>query len=119
MVVGTGNKSELSIGYFTKYGDGGTDILPIGDLLKSQVCELAKTLKVPNLIIEKSPSADLWTGQTDEDEMGITYKELDSILSALCSRNKAKPVKTKLNQVKKMIKNSEHKRQTPGICKIK
>lgn len=118
MVTGTGNKSELSVGYFTKYGDGGTDILPLGDLLKKEVYELGKVLKIPKRIIEKSPSADLWAGQTDEDEMGITYQELDSILAAICRKRKIKAGKSKLNKVKKMIKNSEHKRNTPEVCKI-
>ena len=72
-VAGTGNRSELTIGYFTKYGDGGVDLLPIGNLLKSEVRALAHELGVPKPIIEKPPSAGLWLGQTDEDEMGFTY----------------------------------------------
>jgi len=77
IVAGTGNKSELTIGYFTKYGDGGVDILPIGDLYKSEVRTLAKYLKVPEEIITKPPTAGLWTGQTDEGEIGMTYDELE------------------------------------------
>ncbi len=77
IVAGTGNKSELSIGYFTKYGDGGVDILPLGDLYKSEVRGLAKYLKVPEEIITKPPTAGLWTGQTDEGEIGMTYDELE------------------------------------------
>lgn len=77
IVAGTGNKSELSIGYFTKYGDGGVDILPIGDLYKSEVRKLAKYLKVPKEILTKPPTAGLWDGQTDEDEIGMTYDELE------------------------------------------
>jgi len=80
LVAGTGNKSELTVGYFTKYGDGGVDILPIGRLLKCQVYKLAKELSIPDEIILKTPTAGLWPGQTDEGEMGITYKELDKIL---------------------------------------
>ncbi len=118
LVAGTGNKSELLVGYFTKYGDGGTDILPIGDLLKSQVRKLAKALDVPRQIIEKSPSADLWPKQTDEGEMGIMYDELDLILSALSKEKKVKVSKTKLDKVKRMMHNSEHKRRTPEICKL-
>ncbi len=83
LVVGTGNKSELMMGYFTKYGDGGVDILPLGGLLKREVRELARELGVPPQIIAKPPSAGLWAGQTDEGELGITYNELDEILSAL------------------------------------
>lgn len=80
LVCGTGNKSELFMGYFTKYGDGGVDILPLGDLTKTQVRQLAKELGIPQEIIDKTPSAGLWEGQTDELEMGITYKQLDEII---------------------------------------
>jgi len=79
-VIGSGNRSELVLGYFTKYGDGGVDFLPIGGLVKQQVFELAEFLGLPRLIIEKPPSAGLWPGQTDEAEMGFTYKELDRFL---------------------------------------
>lgn len=82
LVAGTGNRSELSIGYFTKYGDGGVDLLPIGRLLKSEVRELARELGVPAPIIEKAPSAGLWLGQTDEAEMGFSYAELEKYLTA-------------------------------------
>jgi len=82
-VVGTGNKSEAVMGYCTKYGDGGVDILPLAALLKSQVRELAQELGVPEVIIEKPPSAGLWLGQTDEEEMGIRYAELDKIIVGL------------------------------------
>jgi len=80
LVVGTGNKTERMVGYFTKYGDGGVDILPLGDLYKYQVYDLACELGVPETIIQKAPSAGLYEGQTDEAELGITYKELDAIL---------------------------------------
>jgi len=82
LVVGTGNKSELTMGYFTKYGDGGVDILPLGDLTKTEVYKLAKVLNIPQRIIKKPPSAGLWPGQTDEEEMGIKYKLLDKIIDA-------------------------------------
>src|SRR6476646_10036791 len=72
LVVGTGNRSELMIGYFTKYGDGAVDLLPLGRLLKSEVRELAVDLEVPQSIIDKAPSAGLWDGQTDEEEMGFS-----------------------------------------------
>lgn len=81
LVVGTGNRSELTIGYFTKYGDGGVDLLPIGHLVKSQVRALARELDVPAQIIEKPPSAGLWLGQTDEAEMGFTYADLERYLN--------------------------------------
>jgi NAD+ synthase len=77
LVVGTTNLSELTVGYFTKYGDGGSDILPLAGLVKWQVRELASYLGVPRHIIEKAPTAGLWSGQTDEGEMGISYAELD------------------------------------------
>ena len=80
LVAGASNRSELAIGYFTKYGDGGVDIMPLGSLVKAQVVELAKYLGVPAPIIEKPPSAGLWQGQTDEAEMGFSYRELDDYL---------------------------------------
>jgi len=83
LVVGTGNKSELAIGYFTKYGDGAVDILPLGDLLKTELRALAEVLGIPRMIIEKPPSAGLWEGQTDEGELGVRYADLDRIIIAL------------------------------------
>lgn len=80
LVVGTGNRSELSVGYFTKYGDGGVDLLPLGHLVKHEVRELAAHLGVPHSIIEKAPSAGIWRGQTDEGELGLSYEDLDRYL---------------------------------------
>jgi NAD+ synthase len=80
LVAGSGNRSELAVGYFTKYGDGGVDILPLGRLVKSHVRELARFLDIPQPIIDKPPSAGLWEGQTDEDELGFGYAELDRFL---------------------------------------
>jgi NAD+ synthase len=80
LVVGTGNRAELTMGYFTKYGDGGTDILPLGRLAKCQVRVMAEALGVPKEIIDRPPTAGLWPGQTDEGEMGITYEEIDRYL---------------------------------------
>lgn len=77
LVVGTDNWSELKTGYFTKYGDGGIDIAPLGRLVKTEVRHLARQLEIPEKIIEKKPSAGLWQGQTDEGEMGFSYQELD------------------------------------------
>ena len=116
LVCGTGNKSELMVGYFTKHGDGATDILPIGNLLKKQVRALARELGIPENIITKKPSAGLWPGQTDEGEMGITYPELDDILERIGKNKKQVLPKAKVNKVKEMIKRSEHKRQGPRIC---
>ncbi len=80
LVVGTDNWSELKIGYFTKHGDGGIDLAPLGSLVKHEVKKLAEVLEIPNEIIEKKPSAGLWDGQTDESEMGFSYQELDQYI---------------------------------------
>lgn len=115
LVCGTGNKSELMIGYFTKYGDGGVDLLPLGDLFKTEVKKLAKRLDIPQKIIDKTPTAGLWAGQTDEGELGITYEELDEILDSLKKKKKSKRGKEKVEWVKKLIVSSEHKRSLPSI----
>ncbi len=88
MVVGTGNKTELLLGYFTKYGDGGVDIEPIGGLYKTQVRGLSRYIGVPARIIEKTPTAGLWPGQTDEGELGVTYEVADEILAMLVDEKK-------------------------------
>ena len=108
LVVGTGNKSELMIGYFTKYGDGGADILPLGNLLKSQVRELAEYLGISKKIIDKPPSAGLWEGQTDEKEIGISYEQLDKYLRTGKLNNKIIEKK-----IQDKITKSAHKRTTP------
>jgi len=110
LVVGSENKSELTVGYFTKYGDGGADLWPIANLVKSQVRELALYLGIPRKIIEKAPTAGLWSGQTDEQEMGVTYEELDKYILTghLDSREKEARIKV-------MHKKSEHKRRLPKI----
>lgn len=109
LVAGTGNRSELAVGYFTKYGDGGVDILPLGNLVKGQVRELAAYLGVPQEIITKPPSAGLWESQTDEGEMGLTYADLDRYLLT----GEASPqVKEK---VEAMCASSAHKRRLPPV----
>jgi NAD+ synthase len=118
LVCGTGNKSEIMVGYFTKHGDGATDILPIGDLTKTQVRALAKELGIPKKVINKPPTAGLWPGQTDEGELGITYSELDDILGRLENKKRQITSMAKVNKVKGMIKRSRHKRQGPKICYI-
>jgi len=118
LVCGTGNKSEIMIGYFTKHGDGAVDILPIGDLTKTEVRILARELRIPSQVINKPPTAGLWAGQTDEGEMGITYPELDDILGRLEKKKKHILSSEKVNKVKVMIERSEHKRQGPRICPI-
>ena len=106
MVVGTGNRSELSIGYFTKYGDGGVDLLPIGNLLKSEVRAAARALGVPDPVIEKAPSAGLWLGQTDEAEMGFTYAELEDYLTK--GPQTVSPALAM--RIDRLMRSSEHKR---------
>jgi len=125
LVCGTSNKSELLIGYFTKYGDGGADIQPIGDLYKTQVLKLAHYLEIPEEIISKPPTAGLWFGQTDEKEIGISYNILDQILYGLELKlplsKIAESIPTTMENVRK-IKNlrikTQHKRRTPLIPKI-
>ncbi|MBU2633748.1 MAG: NAD+ synthase [Nanoarchaeota archaeon] len=119
LVVGTDNKSEEMIGYFTKYGDGGVDISPIVNLYKKDVRELAEFLEIPKNIITKKPSAGLWDGQTDEDEMGMSYEELDEILEELEQNNNFESFKEdNVRKVKEMISKSEHKRRIPFGCKL-
>jgi NAD+ synthase len=112
LVMGTGNRSEIEVGYYSKYGDGGVDLEPIGDLLKEEVRELAEYLGVPREIIEKKPSAGLWEDQSDEDEMGFTYRELDSFLRG----EKVNPALE--GRIKEMQRRSEHKRVMPPVFKI-
>ena len=81
LVLGTGNRSEAAVGYFTKYGDGAVDCHPIGNLYKAQVRQLARHVGVPDDLVEKTPTAELWADQTDEDELGIDYDTLDAILA--------------------------------------
>ena len=116
LVCGTGNKSELMVGYFTKFGDGGVDILPLADLFKAQVRQLAGELGIHKRIIDKPPSGGLWPGQTDEGEMGISYRELDEILQRLETKQSQALAQKKVNKVKQMIRCSAHKRQGPRIC---
>jgi NAD+ synthase len=113
LVVGTGNKCELKVGYFTKYGDGGVDILPLGDLLKSEVKSLAKLVGVPDHIIKKVPSAGLWASQTDEGEMGITYAELEDFLSKY--EKGETPEGEKAEKIKNMMERAKHKLSLPEI----
>ena len=93
LVIGTDNWSELKVGYFTKHGDGGVDIAPLGRLVKTEVRELAGHLGIPEKIINKPPSAGLWEGQTDEAEMGISYEVLDNyILTGKASQEKQEKI---------------------------
>ena len=113
LVAGTDNKTESFTGYFTKYGDGGVDILPISHLLKRQVRAMARELGVPEEIITKPPSAGLWEGQTDEGEMGITYEELDTIIAGIESGKTEGLDPALVEKAKRMHASSEHKRRLP------
>ncbi len=115
LVAGTGNRSELMIGYFTKYGDGGVDLLPIGSLLKSDVRDLAAEIGVPQRIIDRAPSAGLWAGQTDEQEMGLTYEDLDVALAAIDGGDTTGIAPDILRRVEQMISASAHKRALAPI----
>ena len=118
LVVGTSNKTETMIGYFTKWGDNACDIRPIADLYKFQIYELARELAVPEEVIGKAPTADLWDGQTDENEIGMTYEELDSILQALESGELAKLNPDRVERVRMMISASVHKRAPVPYFKV-
>jgi NAD+ synthase len=109
LVVGSGNRSELTVGYFTKHGDSGVDILPLGNLVKRQVRELAGFLGVPQPIIDKPPSAGLWEGQTDEADLGFTYEQLDTFI--LTGEADA-AVRRKIES---MISGCSHKTRTPPL----
>ncbi|WP_457742809.1 NAD+ synthase [Thermococcus sp.] len=121
LVLGTSNRSEFLTGYFTKWGDGASDYAPLINLYKTEVWEVAKLLGVPERIIEKKPTAGLWEGQTDEDELGISYRLLDEILWRLVDLGKPKekiaeelgvPIE-RVEYVENLVKKSEHKRRLP------
>ncbi len=124
LVAGTGNRSELLTGYFTKYGDGGCDFLPIGGLYKTQVRALASFIGLPKNLVHKVPTAGLWPGQTDEGELGITYDKLDMVLHYSFDRkfNQFKTAKlagVSANKVKEVLarcRKSRHKLEMPQVC---
>lgn len=125
IVIGTGDRSELLIGYFSKYGDGGVDILPIGGLYKSQVKEMAKYLRIPKRIIKKKSSPNLWKDHLAEREIGYSYEIIDPILyllfdKKLSSNEVSRIVENKhaVDKILEMNKKSYHKRETPRICNI-
>ncbi len=125
MVLGTGNKSELLTGYFTKWGDGAADLAPIGDLYKSQIRKLAGKIGIPEKIMERVPSGDLWDGQTDEAELGIEYEILDRILLGIELGmgdgdivRSAKVTGEQVDHVRNLVKSSVHKRRLGLIPKL-
>ena len=126
LVVGTSNKTEIYLGYSTQFGDSACALNPIGDLYKTNIWDLSRYLKIPNELIEKKPSADLWEGQTDEQEMGLTYKEADQVLYRMLEENKTvKEIlaegfsKDLVDNIVRRMNRSEYKRRMPLIAKIK
>lgn len=126
LVVGTSNKTEIYLGYSTQFGDSACALNPIGDLYKTNIWDLSRYLKIPDELIEKKPSADLWEGQTDEQEMGLTYKEADQVLYRMLEENKKVEEilaegfnKDLVDNIVRRINRSEYKRRMPLIAKIK
>jgi NAD+ synthase len=125
LVAGTGNKSELLLGYFTKYGDGGVDLLPIGDLYKTEVYALARELGLPSEILERAPSAGFWPGQTDEGELGHSYATVDRILRRLeLLEREEEIVRTtgldaeSVHAIVERVARFRHKRRMPPVAKL-
>jgi len=126
MVIGTGNNTEIMLGYYTKYGDGGVDIEPIGDLYKTEVFELARFVGVPEGIVTKAPSAGLWVGQTDEEELGISYVVVDKLIRLLLEENTPESIRNILGiseeqvaSVIRRINSNIHKHQVPPVAVLK
>jgi len=125
LVLGTSNKTEGLLGYTTQFGDSASAINPIGDLYKTQVRQLSEALGVPRSILDKKPSADLWAGQTDEQEMGLTYAEADRLLyymvdlresdHELITRGFSEALITK---IRAMVQREQYKRMPPVVAKI-
>jgi NAD+ synthase len=125
LVMGTSNKSELFMGYFTKHGDGGVDYMPLGDLYKTQVRGLAEHLGVPRKFIDKAPSANLLPDQTDEEDMGISYEDLDRILLGieLGMHDHEIAERTGLSEaeatrIRGVVHRTRHKRRAPLVPKL-
>jgi NAD+ synthase len=125
LVVGTGNKTEILLGYSTLYGDSACALNPIGDLYKTQVRQLSKAIGVPAQIVNKAPSADLWVGQTDEDELGFTYEEVDKLLYLLVDQRyrpadlvEAGFAESFVKTVIERVRRNQFKRILPPIAKL-
>ncbi|MFH1907879.1 MAG: NAD+ synthase [Chloroflexota bacterium] len=125
LVIGTGNKTEILLGYTTLYGDSACALNPIGDLYKTQVRQLARALNIPAIILEKAPSADLWQGQTDEGELGFTYEEVDKLLYLLVDQRyspeecvEAGFAEKFVRSVIERIRRNQFKRLMPPVAKI-
>ena len=125
LVVGTGNKTEILLGYSTLWGDSASALNPIGDLYKAQVRQLARTLGIPSVIVDKPPSADLWVGQTDENELGFTYDDVDKLLYLLVDHRyspeeciEAGFDQTFVETVVTRIRRNQFKRMLPPVAKV-
>ncbi|MBW7997545.1 MAG: NAD+ synthase [Candidatus Glassbacteria bacterium] len=125
LVLGTSNKTEYLLGYSTLWGDSACALNPLGDLYKTQVWKLARFLELPERIISKKPSADLWTGQTDEEELGFTYKEADEVLALLVDcRMKTEQAAARghdeqfVDRIMRMVRQTQYKRHLPLIAKL-
>ncbi len=125
LVIGTSNKTELLLGYGTIFGDLASAINPIGDLYKTQIWDLARYLGVPEVIVNKPPSADLWVGQTDEKELGYTYHEIDQLLYYLVDLRYSNEMlldlgysQKTIDDISKRIQRNQFKRRPPVIAKI-
>jgi NAD+ synthase len=125
LVVGTSNKTELLLGYTTQFGDSACALLPIGDLYKNQVRRLARHVGVPESILQRPPSADLWAGQTDEEEMGFTYEDVDRLFLRMIDE-RVPPARLLeegfdrdlIHRVRTLVRRSQYKRLTPPVAKI-
>jgi NAD+ synthase len=125
LVIGTGNKTELLLGYTTQFGDAASAINPLGDLYKTQVRQLAVEMGIPEVILEKPPSADLWIGQTDEGELGFTYEEVDRLLYLLVDRRHSQDDCVEVGfdrqfveSVVELVRRNHFKRVMPPIAKL-
>jgi NAD+ synthase len=126
LVVGTGNKSEILLGYFTKHGDGGVDLLPLGDLYKTEVQELARQLGLPDAIRQRAPTAGLWEGQTDEGELGGSYARIDQVLLGLEELLSEEQIVNRTGEspewvhgIAERVRRFRHKRRSPPIPKLR
>jgi NAD+ synthase len=124
LVLGTSDKSEIKLGYYTKNGDGAADIFPIADLYKTEVRQLAGYLRLPVSIIEKKSSPRLWRGQTAEDEIGLNYEQIDEILRKLDAnslkkpKSKSNPSTKNIQRIMDLIDRNKHKLEPAPICKL-
>jgi NAD+ synthase len=125
LVFGTSNKTESLLGYGTLYGDMASAINPLGDLYKTQVWELAEYLGIPRRLIDKKPSADLWAGQTDEGELGFSYREVDRLLYQMIDERRSDQeleatgfAKAFIVRVRSLVRTSQFKRRPPVVAKV-